>query len=237
METRIFTALGQVRQRQRIQSMLAFAAIGLFLAGLVGIGIGVWKNTAMQTVPAMTWFSILIAGPIVGLVTGAFWHQGWKQAASAVDTHYELKDRSITALSFINSSQEDLLHKLQVEEAGAHLAKVKAGDVVPFRLPRTVPFAVTALGIAVLLLIQNTEPVVAAPTPTNPRLLEVRDELKDSLTELLDEIDDLGADEETKEIIKEQLRKSDEIKEENKKNHKPNVLLDFSSGYPEFDKA
>ena len=215
METRIFAALGRVRKRQRLQSIIAFAILGLLFSGMVGIGVGIWKSAAMQSFPLFGWIAILVTGPILGCVVGTFWRQSWKRAATAVDSHYKLKDRSITAISFIRSAEDNLLHKMQVDEAGVHLAKVQAGEVSPFRLPYSFPFAITALALAIVLLIQNTEPAVAAPTPTNPILLDVRDNIKDSLKELAEEFaKDEDVKEEIEKLVKELREKSDKIKEE-----------------------
>ena len=83
------------------------------------------------------------------MIIGAFRGRSFKGAASAVDAHYKLKDRARTALDFVSKAEPSDLHTLQIEDAEQHLAQVKASDVAPFRLPKSLAYAASLLLLAV----------------------------------------------------------------------------------------
>ena len=72
--------------------------------------------------PALA-LTFLVGAPLLATIIGALKGRTLKGAASAVDTHYKLKDRARTALDFMTKAQPSDLHTLQIEDAEAHLAR------------------------------------------------------------------------------------------------------------------
>ena len=100
MTEQVFTRLAPVRSRQRGVFAVRTAVWGL-LAGstlVIGLILGTLSGVA---VPLWTLIAIQVAGPVIGFVVGLVWKRTWHGAAVAVDQHYDLKDRTTTALAFI----------------------------------------------------------------------------------------------------------------------------------------
>src|SRR6185312_1485283 len=135
MSARIYRELRPVRRRQREVLMVRATVLGLLAGSLAGIGLGIWKWTGGHAVSTVTMVAVLAGGPIVGMIVGALWRKGWNEAASAVDSRYALKDRTVTALDFMARKQTTLLQELEVADAEEHLSTVKPTDVAPFRIP------------------------------------------------------------------------------------------------------
>ena len=70
------------------------------------------------------------------LYLGLIWKSDWNSAARAVDSHYRFKDRTVTALQFVDRAQDATLHQLQIADALRHLTSLRAKEVVPMRAPR-----------------------------------------------------------------------------------------------------
>ncbi len=60
----------------------------------------------------------------------------WHDAAAAVDAHYGLKDRAVTALAFADQPTPTDLHSMQIATRSAHLGTVEPKAVVPMKAPR-----------------------------------------------------------------------------------------------------
>ena len=65
----------------------------------------------------------------------------WHDAAAAVDAHYGLKDRTVTALAFASQPAPSELQTIQMADALGHLNKIRPEAVVPLRVPRAWPVA------------------------------------------------------------------------------------------------
>ena len=49
---------------------------------------------------------VLVAGPVLGFLVGLALRRSWHDAAVAVDDHYLLKDRTVTALAFAEQADD-----------------------------------------------------------------------------------------------------------------------------------
>lgn len=214
MERAIYARLAQVRRRQRRLFIERIATAGLLLGSLAGLllGLGRW----FADWPVTFWPSLLavVVGPAVGALAGLVWPLRWHSAAVAVDAHYRLKDRVVTALAFLSKPEKTPLDELQVRDAAEHLSAMDPRAVVPWRMPRLLPLAAAAL-LAGLVL---------AVWPVGPRAVEagLREPLPEivaaaaDIEEDLNQFEELARQEHNTELEKliEMLRdKVDEMKE------------------------
>ena len=183
----ILNLLSPVRHRLRLQSMIRMLGVGMFVGGFSVLLLGIVRVVfhADLTLPAAAGvFSLCAcAGATIGLVL----HCSWREAAVAVDHHYQLKDRTSSALQFSGQIDRTAFHELQLEDATQHLRNVDAGAVVPLTLPQRWAWLAVVLMASVGLLIA---PLVGEefqpPTPT-PQQLSA------TVAEIRNEIDDLDA--------------------------------------------
>jgi hypothetical protein len=214
MQGRIFQGLDPVRRRQKSLLILRAAVLGLLASSVAGIGLGLWRWLTGGSVSPQTALLILAAGPVLGALVGLVWKHGWHGAALAVDDHYHLKDRSATALDFVRRASSSALHQLQVSDAEEHLTGITPQEVVPFRMPRALPFAGGALIVAVALLALplTSKKVAAGPTAPLPAIVAEAEAISEDLKQL----DELAKSEQNKELheLVEKLReKVEEMKE------------------------
>ncbi len=208
MPERIYAALSPVVRRHRAILMLKSALVGLAVASVAGIYLGVVRLLGREVSPLAA-IGLLVGGPALGLVVGAMASWGWRRAARAVDDHYGLKDRSFTALAFLDKGAGEPLRELQLRDAEGHLTKVSARDVVPFRMPRLMPYALAMLAAAIALLAwpplgsRKVEAAAREPLPgaqvTAERIDEYHKELEKFAREQKDkDIEDLAKELEQK---------------------------------------
>jgi hypothetical protein len=186
----------------------------LIVGSVAGVIVGVIRLTGQPVSMDMT-LTLLIGSPIAAMLVVVLKDRSFKSAASAVDTHYKLKDRARTALDFVTKAEPSELHRLQLEDAEQHLAKVKAHEVAPFRLPRSMAYAGSLLALAVILLVW---PVTRGKTlnasPAAPVESIVAEAEK--TIERLKEIDALAKSErdpELEKLVKELMEKAEEMKQ------------------------
>jgi hypothetical protein len=175
--------LDPVRRRQQQVRALTCAAVGLF-ASAAALVIGVLLRwLAGWQPPSVLFFVIAAAGPAIGYLAGMLWRHDWRDAAMAVDAHYQLKDRVLTALEFLSKTDATRVQRLAVQDAMEHLGHIDARQVVPSDTPQILPSAVASLVAAVLLLVFTAPAKVdASPSPPLEVVLasaeRVADELK-----------------------------------------------------------
>jgi hypothetical protein len=211
-----------VWQRQRAAFVLRLTMYGLVAGSLFGLLFGVlaWRYGSPLS---LGWTVALVAaaGPALALpsaLAGLLWRRRLHDAAVAVDQHYQLKDRSATALEFLRKSALTPLQSLQIADAAEHLQHVDPRQVAPVRRPRSLPYAlglwVAAAAIAVLMWVFpfGTPSVEAGPAPAPPQIVAEAERLQESLQDL----EEVARQEDNKELEKlvEQLRqKIDEMKQ------------------------
>lgn len=166
--TLIHRRLQPVRTRQQRFRVVQFAATGLLIAAGLALCDSIVRlllgHHASPTVVA----SLLLVGPVGGLLLSLVRSTTFHQAASAVDAHYGLKDRSTTALEFLEKPDARTVYQLQLQDAEAHLAKVDALAVAPWKTPRTAKWAIaTSLAAIALLAITLPAPTVSAALVVN----------------------------------------------------------------------
>lgn len=166
-------ALQPVRRRQRMALVAETTAWGLLAgagAGLIAAAVCAVTNTQ----PAVTTVLAVVGlGTIAGAVVGACWRRGWVLAARAVDRHYGLKDRALSALAFSETGAVDPVRTLAVTDALTALRGVDPVAVVPLRMPRPLPWALALVLLAgiVTALPLASRPVEASPTEPRPEIV------------------------------------------------------------------
>src|SRR5262245_18253760 len=150
MHSSVHDALDPVRHRQRLLNAVRATVYGLLIGSVAGIAFAMTQWSLTGTVSA--WVAgVIAAGPVLGLIVGLCWRRPWQLAAAAVDGHYQLKDRSATALDFLAKADAGDMHKLQIADAMSHLSRMDPDRVVPMRTPRALPYALVVLVVAALL--------------------------------------------------------------------------------------
>ncbi|HTU17046.1 MAG TPA: hypothetical protein VMG10_03220 [Gemmataceae bacterium] len=222
MQESVSGVLASVRRRQRAAFALRLTMYGLLAGSLLGLlfGFFAWRYGSPLSL-RLTVVLVAAAGPVLALafaLAGLLWRRAIHDAAAAVDRHYQLKDRSATALEFLSKSARTPLQSLQIADAVQHLQHVDPRQVAPLRRPRSLPYAVgvwvAAAAIAVLLWMFpfGAPTVEAGPTPAPPQIVAEAERLQESLQDL----EEVARQEDNKELEKlvEQLRqKIEEMKQ------------------------
>jgi hypothetical protein len=223
----IYAALGPLRARQQLLFALRCAAIGLVISAILGLVVGGVRLAAGMELSLIARLGLLAAGPCCGFLIGLLLQRSWHGAAAAVDRHYQLKDRTITALAFAHQPAPTDLQSLQFDDAMDHLRTVEPKAVAPLKPPRSWALAFLAmLGAAVLLAWPLTPPQAeAGPAPTPEYILGIASEQKDKLSilekklaETSEDLDDEKANEDKKglkDLLEKLLEKIAELNEPN----------------------
>ena len=197
MKDVIHAALKPVKARQQWQFVLRCTALGL-LAGAAATGVAFAVNLGVKY-PWQVAAGLLVAGPVIGFVVGVLLRKTWHAAAEAVDGHYGLKDRTVTALAFADEAHKSDLHALQMTEAVSHLGGVEPKAVAPIKAPREWPAVVAAAAVAVALLVfwpAKQQVAQAAPAPVPEHIKAEADKLKAMIAALEKKIDETVQDQE-----------------------------------------
>ena len=215
----LFRQLQPVRQRQRTASVLRAAVWGLGGGSIAAAVLGVLRLVGWLSTTGTGW-GLLLGLPIAAAVSTAIWgwlKTDWLPAARAVDGHYELKDRTETALAFLRheqAGQTDDLQQLQLADAVQHLQRVEAKQVVPFTLPSSFRWAVatTALAVALLCWPTGRSQVNAGPSTPLDAIVSEAELVEEDLKELLEALPEEHSPE-LEALLKEMLTKAEEMKE------------------------
>jgi hypothetical protein len=152
MPSTVLEHLAPVRRRQRRVLVLRAAALGLLAGGVASVALLLARWWVDRPALLGAALALLVGGPIVGALVGARRRLTWQDTAEAVDRHYGLKDRVISALEFTATPTPTEFQAAQVRDTLRHLARLNPPEVVPLRWPRSAPFALAAGALAVVLL-------------------------------------------------------------------------------------
>jgi hypothetical protein len=223
MRQALYSVLRPLRTRQQLLFALRCAALGLIASAVVGLVVGVFRLAWGLEFGTASRVGLLAAGPVLGLLVGLLWQRSWRGAAAAVDEHYRLKDRTVTALAFAHQPSHTDLQTLQFTDAMDHLKTIEPKAVAPRVAPRSWPLALAAsVAAAVVLTWPLTAPQAeAGPAPTPEHIKAIVQEQKDRLTaldkklsETANDLDDDKADEEKKglkELLEKLMEKVEEL--------------------------
>jgi tetratricopeptide (TPR) repeat protein len=169
MNERILSRLEPVRRRQLGREVLRFAAAGLLAGSMVAIGLGVlrWQDPGSARGTLWAALAFVLAGPALGAFAAVARGRSARSAAAAVDAHYDLKDRAVSAVAFLGRGKTTPIHELQVADADQHIRGLDPQRVVPFRVPTLLPFGAAAAILAMGLLLRP-RPVAVQAKPAEP---------------------------------------------------------------------
>ncbi len=223
MREAIYAALRPVRSRQQTLFALRCMVAGLIAGAVVGLGVGLARVAFGLEVSWAIGAAAVVVGPLLGLIVGVSLRRDWHDAAVAVDAHYGLKDRAVTALAFAQQAAPTDLQEMQIGEALGHLGKVQPKAVVPLEAPRALPVAVVAFILATVALawpLPERE-ALAGPAPVPEHIAAAVAEtkariaaLEKQLAETTQDMEDEKADEEKKglkELLEKLKQKVEEI--------------------------
>ncbi len=198
MERQIFQSLNLTRRRLNLRWAFQLSVYGLLLSVSLIFVAGIWRLISPYNVSTNLLTGILVAGPVLGCLVALFTPRKFKAAASLVDEHYQLKDRTSSALEFSGKADETELHQLQIEDAIEHVKIVKPSQVVPFHWPKTLTttlFLLTA-STAMLFWPLTSQEIEAGPKEADPGILKIVDEIKEDI----EQIEEIAKEEENKDL-------------------------------------
>ncbi len=174
-----------VQVREQRQWLWQCASIGLLAGGLAGC---VMAMARILSQSAFSWIWVVVAVAIPALTGVAFAFARSKSllcAARLIDNRCNLKDRTQTALQFLNSPSDNSMRRLQIEDAVAHLQSVDPLKISPISAPKTWNLGIIIAVVAVLLglLAGQPEPLLAS-VETNSVVAEQASRATESLEEL-----------------------------------------------------
>lgn len=215
----LFRQLQPVRRRQWVASVVRAAVWGLGGGSCAAVLLAVLRLVGWLSTAGSGW-GVLLGVPAFAAALAAAWgwlKADWLPAARAVDGHYELKDRTETALAFLRhqeSGKADELQELQLADAVHHLQHVEAKQVVPVLLPSSFRWAMgtTALAVALLCWPTGRSEVSAGPSRPLDAIVAEAEIVEEDLQELLEQLPE-EHDPEIDTLVKELLAKAEEMKE------------------------
>lgn len=219
MREKIFRQLLPIRRRQWADCVVRAAVWGLSGGSCVAVCLAALR-LAGWLATAWTGWTVLLGLPMVAASVATWWvwrQADWLPAARAVDGHYELKDRTETALAFLRRQPAEKpteMESLQLADAMRHLERVEPQRVVPIALPNSFRWSLATTALAVLLLCWPTgrSQVNAGPAQPLDAIVAEAEVVTEDLLELLEQLPE-DHDPEIDAIIKELLAKAEEMKE------------------------
>lgn len=219
MHEAIFQQLQPVRHRQRAAGVLRAAVWGLMCGSGTAMVFSVLRLAGWTSSAWIGW-GFLVGLPVVAAGVAAVWswfNADWLPAARAVDGHYELKDRTETALAFLrreHSNSTNEFEELQLMDAAQHLQRVDARQVIPSVVPSSARwvFATTAVAMVLLCWPTGRSQVSAGPPQSIAAIVAEAEIVEGDLKELLEELPEDHCPE-VEALIKELLEKAEEMKE------------------------
>ena len=203
-----------VLARQQRQWTWQCVSVGLVVGGAIGCltALARWMEWGQ-----VTWWHVggaLAAGPAVGVLFAWLRRRDQREAASAIDRSYNLKDRVATAIGF--SSRDSLAEswrELQHEDARRHVANVEPRQVAPIRAPKSWAWGLSLAALAVCLgFFGAPRDDVEAAIVTSDVVVRQADVVAEGLEELK-EFNAEDVDPEIEELLQELAERIEELKQ------------------------
>jgi hypothetical protein len=213
MREAIFSALKPVRDRQRFNLLVRTTLWGLLAGALAGIVAGALRLTGVWAVSSAAALGIPVLGAAAGYMAGWIISRRWHDAAAAVDTHYQFKDRAVSALDFLAKNECGPMHELQIADTAEHLRQIDPRQVVLTRTPRRLAVGALCLcGAAALTLFWPLAlPVVeGAPAPAPEHIVAEAMKIQDSLIEL-EKVAERGDDQKLAQLVADLKKIAEEL--------------------------
>jgi hypothetical protein len=112
----------------------------LAAGALVAFGLAMCRIATSGWWPTAAALAVLAASPLVGIVLGLISRPDLSAAARRIDDRYQLDDRTVTSVAVMRqpagTGAASPLAQILLRETTQRHKQVKAGEVVPWRLPR-----------------------------------------------------------------------------------------------------
>ena len=226
MREAIHAALKPVRSRLQTRFALRCGLIGSIAGAVAALAIGIARQAFAAEIPWTVGAAVLAVGPLLGVIAGSLLRRDWHSAAVAVDAHYGLKDRAVTALAFADQAAASEMHIIQMGDALDHLRGIEPKSVVPMGASRSwrAALAATAAAVAVLAWPLAQPELQAGPAPTPEHIAAVAAEQQakvalatKALAETIQDLEDDQAKEDKKaadELRDKLAKKAEELTQE-----------------------
>jgi hypothetical protein len=213
MHEALFSLLRPVRRRQRWQGVLAAASLGLLLGSATVCLLRLSGWFVPSPVFRYVAIGLLVTPPLAGAGLAGLAGTDWGSAARAVDRAYGLKDLTASALDFAARSAVTHFEELTEEDALRHLERVQARTAVPLRLPRSAPWAVAALALAVFLLQHGPASAPAADLTGPPQAILDEADLIEGYAREVEKMAEEVQSPELKKLAAEMKKKAEEMRQ------------------------
>ena len=205
-----------VQTRQQIQLSWDCASLGLICGGLLGIGLAVSNLFAWTSVPSVLIVASVFLGPLLGFTFAWLRSPNLAAAASTIDRKCDLKDRTATALGFLELGDRCTpLQRLQVTDAELHIKGVNPVKVVPMKVPRSMFLGMlcttAALALGLISFSGQTDAMAGQPNA----ILVTQASKVDRELEQLRQLQSDQASPEIEKLLQELNEKLEELKEPN----------------------
>ena len=174
-ERELHARLAPVERRQRRQKLLRAVARGMLLGSAIAVALAALRWWLPTPVVAGLVVASVVAGGLLGAIVAVRTPRDLRAAAVAVDAHYGLQDRAVTALAFVGKAAPSPLEQMQVADTLVRVAQIDAQQVVPARFPKRflgaavpVAAAVAALAWPAPMSPDGAEPKNVASQPSTP---------------------------------------------------------------------
>lgn len=127
--------LAPVRFRMQLRTAIRLAGVGTLVGGIVLVLFEVLRLWFDSEISPMVMASVFVAGPIAGFIAGWLRDCPWSSVATTIDRHYDLKDRTRTALEFSDAETPTAIQQLQLQDARERLRNIDARAVVSVGTP------------------------------------------------------------------------------------------------------
>ncbi|WP_425618765.1 hypothetical protein NA78x_002480 [Anatilimnocola sp. NA78] len=214
MGKKVQSQLAPVLSRQQLVRTAWLAAWGLFVGSLAGLLVATANWLFAWQLASWIPLALPLLGSAGMAIVGCCWRHNWQQAASAVDARYSLKDRASTALEFSARPHLPLVEQLAFADALDHLKSIKPHEVVPWHMPRVLPYAVVAIIATLSLVIVGSwnAPATAGKPETLDVVVAQAERAAEELTEL-EQYAESEKDEDLKKLVKELAAAIEELKQ------------------------
>ena len=209
----IWKTLAVVRQRHQAQRVIEGTSWGLLAGSLIALpflvvhlfgGLVGWSPLMLFALPALT---STLFGAGIALLLPLTSHE----SARRIDQHYRLKDRLLTALTFLSATgrESTAMERLQLEDARRHAEQVDPKAVQPYRLPQNVSWS---LGITLLAFaFAVASPFLSkhqafAAMERLPEVVSAVETLREDLIEKVDELAESNPEEKEIKILADKLQ-------------------------------
>lgn len=215
MKEQFFNRLASVKSRQQWMMVLKTSSIGLLISGVIAFQVALRLRQIDHPNAVSTPLLILLAGVLIGFAVGMIRRVSWQSTATAIDGHYGLKDRVLSALQFLTGEKKSAVHQLQEADAISHLDGISAKEVVPIRVPKTLPVAlfVALLSGAIMLAPVGRSSVDASPSEPLAHIQNEAEKIEEEIIDQLEELAEHPEGQELRELVSEMKELLQEMKE------------------------